>query len=166
MLKHKLTAVVLLLGVGAVSADDDDHGRMAKQDPTYVNECGECHLAYPPSLLSAQAWRGIMGSLGDHFGDNAELPQAERQRILAYLEQNAASGFRASIFASPGSENQARITQTRRFRHEHNEIPKRLWRDNEKVGSLANCEACHGDAKQWRFRERRINIPGYGAWDD
>jgi hypothetical protein len=40
----------------------------------YRNECGSCHVLYPPNLLSdTSGWKEIMDGLHNHFGENAEL---------------------------------------------------------------------------------------------
>ena len=38
-------------------------------DPVVKEECGGCHLAFPPSMLPASSWRRMMGELENHFGD-------------------------------------------------------------------------------------------------
>ena len=53
-------------------------------------ECGSCHLAFPPQMLPARSWDRIMHSLGDHFGEDASLGEAARADIAAYLRANAA----------------------------------------------------------------------------
>ena len=61
---------------------------------TYRAECGDCHWAYHPSLLPRASWGGIMGGLGDHFGEDATLGTVEVTEIAAYLERFAALGIR------------------------------------------------------------------------
>ncbi len=48
-------------------------GVRAVDNPLYAAECGGCHFAYQPGLLPEASWRKMMGSLADHFGENAEL---------------------------------------------------------------------------------------------
>jgi hypothetical protein len=64
------------------------------------------------------------------------------------------------------SDTPLRITELPYFRHEHDEIPKRLVKDNPEVGGFSQCDSCHQDAKQGYFSENRVTIPGYGRWDD
>ena len=45
-------------------------------NPVYKEECGSCHMAYPPGLLPARSWTKVMSGLDNHFGDNAELDAA------------------------------------------------------------------------------------------
>ena len=137
----------------------------------YAQECGSCHFAYQPGLLPAASWRRIMRGLEDHFGENAELGETELNQISRYLQENAANlaarGLPNRINASLGKDQAPlRITETRFFRHEHDEIPDRMVRGNDQVRSFSNCDACHNRAAQGSFREHEIRIPGYGRWDD
>ena len=52
-------------------------------------ECGACHIAYPPLLMPAESWRAVFADLPHHFGDDAGLPEALRENILAYYIANA-----------------------------------------------------------------------------
>ncbi len=52
------------------------------------------------------------------------------------------------------------------FRREHDEIPPRLVRNNEEVGSFSNCQACHRNAETGIYNEHQVVIPGVGRWDD
>jgi hypothetical protein len=137
----------------------------------YKSECGDCHLAYPPSMLPAAAWEGVMGSLADHFGDNAELDVATADRIGAFLSDNAAGkarseyGERTKRAVRRGAPP-LRITQTDYFRGQHHEIPAKIVTGNAAVGSFSRCDACHVDAEKGDFSEHRVRIPGVGRWDD
>jgi len=156
------------------SSDDwrrTGQGPAPGSDPTYIGECGVCHLAYPPRMLPARSWERIMAGLADHFGDNAELPGAETDALRAYLTANAGDrsghlpprGFAASVAPD---EVPLRITETPYFRRQHHEIPPYMVQNNQQVGSFANCQACHRGAENGSFDEHRIAIPGYAHWDD
>jgi len=121
-------------------------------DPTYQTECASCHIAYPPQLLPARSWRALMSGLDKHFGTDASLDPPTAARITAFLEQNAGrdrNGASAPVL---------RITETRWFAHEHDEVPTRTWK-SPKVKSAANCTACHVDGDQGNFSEHGIRIP-------
>ncbi|MDH5178174.1 MAG: diheme cytochrome c [Gammaproteobacteria bacterium] len=161
--------ICMWMGAGTVLADEDEADRNFRRDflsapgyPEYKKECGSCHMAYPPGLLSGDAWQEIMAGLGRHFGDNAELEEKRRQKLTAYLVRYASDRQKSRHHR----QEPTRITQLRWFRHEHDEIPERLVKGNDKVRSLSNCNACHRRAEQATFPEREISIPGHGRWDD
>lgn len=161
-----------------VMADDESWSRRDKgadvapvRDARYARECGSCHFAYPPGLLPARSWQKLMGSLADHFGDNAELPQEDAAAITDYLARNAAdrSNYRRSVKIGDSLSSRqtpVRITQVPYIVSKHDEIPARLITGNPKVKSLSQCTACHAKAEAGSFREREISIPGYGPWED
>ena len=169
----------LVFGVNMAWSDDDDDdgshrrgkGTANAQSPLYTAECGECHMAYPAGLLPSASWSRIMSGLEDHFGDNAEIDKASMTEIGTFLSQNSAntSDYRRSKKMMRGlGKNDAplRISKLPYFVRKHDELKTSMVTGNDKVKSYANCDACHGKAKQGLFSERDINIPGYGQWDD
>lgn len=173
-----VVGIVGLAGTGWVNADDDDgyrrynsRGVAPVTNALYAQECGSCHMAYQPGLLPARSWRRLMDGLADHFGDNAELPAAQRETLLAYLVTNAAdnaSERRVGRIARsvPASQTPLRISETRYLKSEHRELSVRMVERNPQVRSRANCAACHTRAEQGSYREHEIRIPGFGRWDD
>jgi hypothetical protein len=178
------TVVVLAaLGLRAGEHEEDEyeeHEGRGGQAPTvlrdpgyaqYQTECGDCHMAYPPALLPAASWEGVMAGLADHFGDNAELDSATSREISAFLVRNAADRARGEYAertrrATRDRTPPLRITQTDYFRGQHHEIPASMVTANSDVGSFSRCEACHGRADQGIFEEHEVRIPGHGRWDD
>jgi hypothetical protein len=165
------------------SFGDDDHDEHASSlferkpgvapvtNALYAQECSSCHFAYPPGLLPENSWQKMMSHLDDHFGENAELSDIDRKAIEDYLVNNSAdkSTLRRStkvMRSISASAAPLRITELPYFKHEHDEIPKRMVKENPKVGSFSQCDSCHQDAKNGFFSENKINIPGYGRWDD
>ena len=59
-------------------------------DPVVREECGSCHLAFPPSMLPASSWKRMMGELDKHFGADASVSPATAEHITRYLSENAA----------------------------------------------------------------------------
>ena len=173
--------IVSLLSVGgiflaaAVTADDDGYRGSRGPDvkpvdnPLYSSECGSCHFAYQPGFLPARSWQKLMGGLADHFGDNAELDEADRQAIEYYLVADAAdnSSERRSrkFMRSIGNATPLRITEVRYFGHEHDKIPQRVIKHKD-IASYSNCVACHTHADSGSYDEDQIHIPGVGRWDD
>jgi hypothetical protein len=125
----------------------------APLDPLYVEECGSCHVAYPPRMLSAASWQALLGGLNRHFGSDASLEEAARGDIGGYLESHA----RKRATAAEGKPV-IRITETGWFRHEHGDISERTWK-NPAVKSPANCGACHTTAEKGIYSEHNLRIP-------
>jgi Dihaem cytochrome c len=137
----------------------------------YKDECSACHFAYQPGFLPERSWVKIMGSLDDHFGENAQLDEATRISIENYLRGHAAdhvpNRFSRSFLRSIGdNETPMRISGTPYFERKHRGIPARMVRDNPKVRSFANCASCHTGAASGTFDESGVVIPGFGRWDD
>lgn len=151
--------LILIAGLIALPAQADNIGLPASTPASYKTECGSCHTPFPPGLLNAKDWQKTMTGLGKHFGTDASLDDKTTNQISAWLQRNA--GRR--IGASGGTE--PRITATRWFNHEHNEVPARIWQD-PKVKSRANCAACHKGADQGRYGERELAIPGFNRRHD
>ncbi len=125
----------------------------ADAPPSFKAECGSCHLAFPPQLLTAPDWRRVMAGLDRHYGDNASLDEKTRREIEAFLVRHAATRSRLA-----GAGDPPRLTQTEWFRREHRKVPDALWRD-ARVSSAANCGACHGRAEAGSFRGRELALP-------
>lgn len=120
---------------------------------SYKAECGSCHLPFPPALLVARDWQGIMNGLDRHFGTDATLEAAQAREIGAFLASHAGNTQRVGSGGNP-----PRITQTPRFVRKHREIPPRFWSD-PRIKSAANCEACHRGAASGNYGEHDIAIP-------
>jgi nitrate/TMAO reductase-like tetraheme cytochrome c subunit len=124
---------------------------LAPANPTYASECGSCHLAYPPHLLSAASWQRVMQSLERHFGTDASIDTRADAEISAYLSANAGNERRFGVTSM-------RISETRWFAREHEEVPAGIWK-NPTVKSAANCGACHTRADVGDYRERNVRLP-------
>lgn len=154
-----LLAGCVLAGATLVRADDDEHeGRMAAADPAYVEECGACHVAFPPSLLSRASWRGVMDGLNEHFGTDASLDPAVAEGIRNYLDRNAGRRETTGRDGRP----LLRITESAWFQREHRPGEHGMTRDvfsRQGVERASNCAACHRGAAEGRYGEREIRIP-------
>lgn len=127
-------------------------------DPVVREECGSCHLAFPPSMLPASSWKRMMGELDKHFGTDASVAPATAERISRYLAENAADtgGQRYGGKMLRGVSLQSapqRITELPRWVREHHELSAKEWTRKE-VGTKANCVACHTDAERGYYDER------------
>ncbi len=137
----------------------------------YAEECGACHFAYQPGWLPVRSWQKMMGELDQHFDENAELDQQSRDAITQYLIAEAADvkanrKSRKILRSIRDNDAPLRISTLRYILRKHDEIPKRYIQGNTKVGSAANCAACHTKASEGYFNEHGVNIPGYGPWED
>ncbi|HEX5337689.1 MAG TPA: diheme cytochrome c [Gallionella sp.] len=156
----QMFAVGMLLVGGMTVAhaedDDDDEGggrRAVASNAKWQAECGACHVAYPPRLLPPESWRAVMSGLDKHFGTDASLDAPTAREIGAFLDKHA-GGRRYETSGKP----LLRITETRWFIREHDEVSARTWK-NPKVKSPSNCAACHIQAESGNYSEHNIRIP-------
>jgi len=163
-----IMAVVFLCAASLVQAGGN-YRVEAVNNQLYQDDCGFCHFAYQPGLLPTRSWRKVMGNLADHFGENAELDETDRQALLTYLEKNSADNSSSYLsrkvmrsLTRKGAVIQ--ISKLGFMAHEHDEIPRRVFTGD--LQGLTNCNACHQQAEQGSYNERDIKIPGYGRWDD
>ena len=117
-----------------------------EENATWRAECGACHIAFPPALLSAGDWGEIMSRLDQHFGTDASLDASTRQEISDYLKRNGASN---RLFGN--SEELPRITSSDRFVNKHRGAI-RLWRKGQ-IKTLTDCVSCHKDSDRETINE-------------
>jgi hypothetical protein len=146
----KRIAAAVLLMAGSLAYAGDETISVPDQ-PKWKEECGSCHLAYPPQFLTAENWTKLMGNLNRHFGDNAVLDPGVNQEILAFLKQHAGSGSRHSA-------STLRISDTSWFKRAHDELPANAW-THPAVRSAANCAACHVNAAKGDWSEHGVRMP-------
>ena len=148
-----LAALFFILSGTVAHADGDSDRDFLPDNPEWKEECGSCHITYPPKLLIAEDWQKLMEGLDKHFGANAALDNPKDSKgILDFLRRNA--GFRKK-YSAPS----LRISDTPWFTHEHREISSNTWADPA-VKSRSNCVACHINAEQGDWSERGIRVPG------
>lgn len=168
---RKLFQIAVLIGsvtaTGWLLADGHKHGE-SKSLPQVSNakwqaECSSCHTLYHPGLLPERSWRKIMSGLDQHFGENASLDPLIQKEITAFLAANSADHAQnrrsAKIAQStPAQSTPLRISETPWFVRKHDEVRGDVWK-RPKIGSPANCTACHSGADKGDFAEARIKIP-------
>lgn len=164
-LKAMAACLALSLSLASEASDREREGQ-ALWPRSYVQECASCHVAYPPGMLPAASWRGLMQGLDRHFGTDASLDPAELERLSQWLQATAGESRRVS---SPPPEN--RITRSSWFERKHRQIEAATWR-LPSVRSAANCAACHTGAERGQYSEHGLRMPaGLSAsqrarWDD
>lgn len=132
----------------------------------YGQECGACHVAYPPGLLPAGSWRRIVGNLDRHYGTDASLDAATARDLGGWLETHAGTWKRAAE-----EPPQDRITRAAWFARKHRKVEAAVWQ-LPAVGSAANCAACHTGAGRGRFEDEDLRVPAgvtqrqRRAWND
>lgn len=123
---------LLAASQGAFAAEDIWQSREAS--PLWQTECGSCHMAFPPAMLSKADWHLVMQGLDKHFGVDASLDVKSRDEIAAFLERNCGSGWNRS-------SDSHRITETGWFMRKHKTAISMVAKG--RVKSLADCVACH-----------------------
>lgn len=132
-------------------------------NPAWRSECGDCHLAYYPSLLPARSWQWLSERQSDHFGEDLALDPVTLEEIRAFLTSNSAdqelteSGFKTAL-SLPDTETPLRITSTPYWKAKHSEIPDSAWRSGQ-VQGRGDCAACHQDARAGSFEDAAMRIP-------
>ena len=116
--------------------------------------CVSCCL--PAAAAAASSWKAVMAALDRHFGTDASLDAATGTEIAAFLEKNAGRERRAA--ARTARRIALRITETRWFEREHDELAASIWK-HPQVKTAANCSACHIGADQGNFSEHDIRVP-------
>ncbi len=128
---------------------------------TYADECSACHMAYAPSLLPAKNWGTMMAQLGDHFGEDASLSQADTDEITTWLFENASDSIDtkpAHVFSRTNPAFPLAITETPFWKNTHRTIPDEVF-TRPPIYDNGNCAACHSDADSAAFYPANISIP-------
>lgn len=131
-MKHLTMLILLLASHSAFAAEDVWETREAS--PAWQTECGSCHMAFPPALLTQANWLQMMQGLDHHFGVNASLDTKLRDEIAAFLARNSGANWSRS-------SDSLRITQTGWFLKRHRSGIKML--DKGRIRTLADCVFCH-----------------------
>lgn len=162
----KLSLLFLLDGliIPAIADDDEEHEGGRRALPVVTNakwkaECASCHTLYQPGLLPERSWRKMMAGLDKHFGENASLDPVTNKEITDFLVKYSANNASSRIARSiPSASTPLRITETAWFKREHDELSPSVWK-RQKIGSPANCLACHAGAEKGDFSEHQVKIP-------
>lgn len=167
----------LMLATPALAVDDrfvksaanPKYGFLKVTDASYRKECGACHFAYSPGMLTSDAWRLVMEApnLAKHFGEEVKITPAQRESLLRYLTENAAerSDYEGSkVFMERMSERKSTSQRVITVPHMAT-VHRSLWEIMKKsntvqVRTLANCNACHQKAEEGSYAYEEILVPG------
>ena len=149
--KALLPLVMLLLATSAAAGD-----HRYPLAPAYVAECGSCHVAYPPALMSGPDWATTMQNLHRHFGSDASLDPEVHKAITAILQAQASTRSKHSAGGTA-----PRLTATPWFQKEHRAEKLRRRQALPAPASpqstpLAQCNTCHARAEQGDFGESSL----------
>lgn len=159
----RIAVVSALALAGAAPRTAGAQPPAASGEALYREECGSCHLAYPPGLLPAASWRALMNGLDRHFEQNAEVDAATAAALTTWLTANAAEAgthpLSRKVLRSLRGASPQRVSEVPFIAHEHAEEigPSVLSRPS--IGTIANCAACHGGADRGNFDEDAISVP-------
>jgi nitrate/TMAO reductase-like tetraheme cytochrome c subunit len=148
-------ALPVLLVALALPAHADNYS--LPKNAAFEEECGSCHMAYPPQMLDANSWRAVMNGLPKHFGSDASIDEKRRIAIADFLVAHS-GGRKTGDTRDAQGKPLLRITETARFEKKHREIATATWQ-RASIKSPANCTACHAQAAAGDYNERSIRIP-------
>ena len=149
-------------GHSPVLLDAEGVLRPLEKNMVYEEECGSCHNAFSPTLLPARSWEKVMAGLGEHFGDDASLPEETSTEILRWLAASSAerafSEPSRKMISSMGDNTPLRITEVSYWKEKHSGLGDEVY-SRKGVSSRTNCGACHPGAPFGSFEDRDISIP-------
>lgn len=138
--------ILACLSATGVSAHAGSH-QYGPYPAKYVEECGSCHVPYPPQRMTQAGWETQMRNLKQHYGTDASVDETAHKAISTYLMANASTKEK-----NAPTEATARLTKTRWFIKEHGAIPP-------KGQSFSNCSGCHTQAEKGDYSERTLKPP-------
>lgn len=133
------------------------------QNTLWQEACGECHLAYHPSLLPARSWQLMLAEQENHFEENLYLEQEDVIELQTFAVENAAENHLTEVAwknnrsISP-EQVLLRITEIEYWTTKHQNIKSEIWQ-HSKVNFKGNCVACHLDAEQGTFEDAAMRLP-------
>jgi hypothetical protein len=160
-----MLSAVLFFGIGGMVVYALEGEVVYQPDKLYVDECGACHYAYPPGLLPASSWIGIMQGLEDHFEENAETDEETASYISNYLTEHALRPGQNSkwsvLLRNIPSEPPLRITDLPGFFQAHESEMELIEGLDMGMDFFSPCEDCHRQADQGLF-DKELLRGGYG----
>jgi hypothetical protein len=143
--------LIILLSITLAHAESET--LIIPNNPKWKEECGSCHVAYPPQLLTGGGWHKLMQQLDKHFGVNASMDAKDAQEIDDFLVDNAGLGWQGKA-----SDTGLRITDTPWFIRTHSKIPLKFM-NRPKIKGPTHCAACHVKAEKDDWSGMAVEIP-------
>ncbi|MBF0143007.1 MAG: cytochrome b/b6 domain-containing protein [Magnetococcales bacterium] len=128
-------------------------------DVAWRTECGDCHMAFHPSLLPSRSWEAMLQGGDDHFGEVLSLsPETREELRQAFAGRAAEAEWTEAAFkinrSLKGGATPLRISDTPYWIRKHREIGKETWKNPETAKS--RCEKCHADAEGGIFDDGAV----------
>ena len=163
---HGFTAIILILSIIVIGIWVNFTPFKSPKLPdneVWRETCGECHLAYHPTLLPARSWQRMLAEQHEHFEEDLDLDDEILVEVQTFLVANAAESelteaawnINSSI---PLEDSPLSITKTAYWKKQHQNIAKEIWQHPE-VNFKGNCGACHLDAEQGTFEDAAMRLP-------
>ncbi len=132
-------------------------------DSAWQDSCGECHLAYHPSLLPARSWQRIFEEQHEHFGEDLFLTPVSVAALLEYAKKNSAEQVSReaswrTLQSLAADARPLRITETSYWKTTHQDLAVETW-EHPSVNGSFNCDACHRDARLGGFVNGAMYLP-------
>ncbi len=129
----------------------------------WQENCGECHLAYHPSLLPIRSWHRLLEEQHDHFGEDLFLTPDTVAALFEYAKGNSAEQVSRELSwrtlrSLAADTTPLRITELSYWREVHRDIDASAW-EHSSVSGKFNCGACHRDARQGGFMNSAMHLP-------
>ena len=169
----KLTAFaaagLFVLSTATASAADRP---LSVKDEITRTECGDCHMVFPSTRLTKTAWKKIMSTLDNHFGEDATIDAASAKHIEAYLVDNAMDAkmgirtkMRLAAWKKKGIVDVIRITELPEWTRHHNTNKYKFMVKDVGYARGSNCITCHKGAETGLYEEFDDRYPQFGGGD-
>ncbi|KIM11376.1 MAG: hypothetical protein KU37_07035 [Sulfuricurvum sp. PC08-66] len=104
--------------------------------PQMAQNCVECHIYYPPTMLPRDEWRAMMTNLEEHYGDDASVEEDSQAAMLAEYEAMTIDRVRFK----EGRFNTS-VTTTDYWKKEHKAFDEAYFKRHDL--KKTQCQKCH-----------------------
>ncbi len=175
--RHGLTAAVLIFTVlvgsgryfyGYLTQTENNPylpfiGPELPDNGLWREACGECHLAYHPTLLPVRSWQRMLAEQHEHFEEDLDLDEDTLAELHTFSAENAAESVLTEAAwkinrTTPPEQSLLRITKTPYWKEQHQNIADEIWQHPD-INFQGNCGACHLDAELGTFEDAAMRLP-------